>query len=127
MAAEPNPSPLPEVLNGTRRWPRHRVAVPVRVILRRNNKLLMIEGRGNELNEGGMAVFAGVELRIGETVDIEFMPPYQGTPVRVPSTVRDRRGYYYGIEFVFATSEDEKKVNQIRLALQSLGSPALKR
>ena len=106
-----------------RRWPRWKIDVPIRAIVQRSDRVLIIEGRGTELNEGGMLVFAGVELRIGDGVNIEFTPPYQGLPIRVRCLVRNRRGYYYGVEFLVDNHEDERKVSTIRQTLQALASP----
>jgi hypothetical protein len=113
------PIPFPS----TRRWPRLKINVPIRVILPRDGRVMIIEGRGNELNEGGMQIFAGVELRVGDTVEVEFTPPYHGMPIRTRSIIRDRRGYYYGIEFLHHNADDERKIVAIRQALQSMGSP----
>ena len=109
-----------------RRWPRLKIDVPIRAIVQRSDRVLIIEGRGNELNEGGMQVFAGVELRIGDDVNIEFTPPYQGLPIRVRCLVRSRRGYYYGVEFRLDNHEDERKVLAIRQTLQALGAKPLR-
>ncbi len=121
MSTEPISIAIPHP--GTRRWPRYKLNVPIRAVVQRDSRVLIVDGRGNELNEGGMAVFAGLELKIGDDVDIEFTPPYQGMPIRVRSIVRNRRGYYYGVEFRRATAEDVEKVSLIRLTLQALGSP----
>ncbi len=107
----------------TRRWRRFQINVPIRAIVHREDRLRIIDGRGNELNEGGMMIFAGVELRVGDPVEIEFTPPYHGLPIRVRSIVRDRRGYFYGIEFLLESEEDERKVSLIRQTLQAMGSP----
>lgn len=48
-----------------RRWTRHKLDVPIRVILRNEKHSRVITGRGREISEGGMAVFVGVELRQG--------------------------------------------------------------
>jgi hypothetical protein len=121
MQAETHSSP-PQYPTA-RRWPRFQINVPIRAIVRRDNRVRIVDGRGNELNEGGMAVFAGLELRTGEFVEIEFTPPYQGLPIRVRSIVRNRRGYFYGVEFLLETAEDEQKVSLIRQTLQAMGSP----
>lgn len=107
----------------TRRWPRLKINVPIRAIVQRDARVLIVQGRGNELNEGGLQVFAGVELRVGDNVDIEFTPPYHGLPVRTRCIVRNRRGYYYGVEFRHGTPEDEEKIATIRQTLQAMGSP----
>jgi len=104
-----------------RRWPRYKLNVPLRVVVDTGEKVRIIDGRGTELNEGGMRLFAGVELKVGNLISIEFTPPYSGEPVRVRSEVRNRSGYTYGIEFLQETAEDCVRVEQIRFALQGLG------
>ncbi|MFB3814890.1 MAG: PilZ domain-containing protein [Terriglobales bacterium] len=108
-----------------RRYPRFKINVPIRAITHRD-KTRIVDGRGNELNEGGMAIFAGLEMKVGDELEVEFTPPYQDRPIRVRSTVRDRRGYYYGVEFQRATPEDEKQIALIRAALQAVGSPIVR-
>jgi len=108
----------------TRRWPRYRINVPVRVLVQRPDKTAIVNGRGMELNEGGMALFAGVELKVGQRVEIEFTPPYEGEPLRVRGVIRDRNGYNYGSEFLLLNGEDKQQVEQIRQVLQAMGSPA---
>jgi len=105
-----------------RRWPRYRINVPVRLVVQRPDKTVIVSGRGMELNEGGMALFAGVELKPGQRVEIEFTPPY-GQPLRVRSTVRNRSGYSYGTEFLLLNREDKQQAEQIRQVLQAMGSP----
>ena len=106
-----------------RRWPRYRMNVPVRLVVQRPDKTVIVSGRGMELNEGGMALFAGVELKPGQRVEIEFTPPY-GQPLRVRSTVRNRSGYNYGTEFLLLNREDKQQAEQIRQVLQAMGSPS---
>lgn len=91
---------LGEAFTQIRRWRRHKVDVPIRVIVHGTSKTSLFDGRGNELSEGGMALTAGVELRPGDRVDIEFTPPYSGLPLRQSGIVRNRTGYRYGIEFI---------------------------
>lgn len=106
-----------------RRWPRYRIDVPVRVVVQKPDKTLIVNGRGMELNQGGMCIFAGLELRVGQRVDIEFTPPYKGQPLRARGTIRDRDGYKYGLEFLANSQEEKEEVQQIRQVLQVLGSP----
>ena len=49
-----------------------------------------------------MALTAGLELKPGDETEIEFTPPYSGTPIRIRGIVRNRSGYRYGMEFVAA-------------------------
>lgn len=109
----------------TRRWPRYKLDVPIRAIVHRGTHTKLVDGRGTELNEGGMAIFAGLELKVGDTVEIEFTPPYTGQPIRVRCIVRNRLGYTYGVEFLTVTDEDTQRVRLIHQMLQAMGSPAL--
>lgn len=106
-----------------RRWPRYKVDVPVRVITQGLTKVTIVQGRGSELNNGGMAIFAGTELAIDAQVQVEFTPPYSGQPIRVRCFVRNRNGYRYGVEFITESDDDYESVNQIEAILRSLGSP----
>ena len=106
-----------------RRFPRYKVDVPVRVITQGLTKVTIVQGRGSELNVGGMAVFAGIELSIGAQVIVEFTPPYSGQPIRVRCFVRNRVGYRYGVEFITESDDDYENVNRIETILRSMGSP----
>ncbi len=106
-----------------RRWPRYKLEVPLRIIAAKGGKTSIAQGRGNELNEGGMAVFAGLELSLDQEVAVEFTPPYSGQPIRVRALVRNRKGYCYGVEFLTQTIDDHQNVDQIRTVLRGLGSP----
>ncbi len=107
-----------------RRWPRYNIDVPVRLIAQRPTKVAIVQGRGKELNRGGIAVFAGIELSLNEQVAVEFTPPYSGQPIRVRAFVRNRSGYTYGIEFITENDTDYKNVGQLESILQTLGSVA---
>ena len=50
-----------------RRWERYRVNILIRVIVSRALKASIFDGRGTSLSEGGMALFAGAELRLATT------------------------------------------------------------
>jgi PilZ domain len=106
----------------TRRWPRYKIDVPVRLIVERSTKVAVVQGRGRELGCGGMAVFAGIELPNAEQVAVEFTPPYSGQPIRVRGLVRNRNGYTYGIEFITENDADYNNVAHLEAALKSLGS-----
>jgi hypothetical protein len=94
----------------------------VRVIAHKSGRTIIVQGRGNELNEGGLALFAGVELSSGEQVAIEFTPPYSGQPMRARCCVRNRSGYTYGVEFLMETNEDIGNASQIRSVLRGMAA-----
>lgn len=110
----------PQIIN-SRRYHRYKLDVPVRVIVHSELKTRIIDGRGNELNEGGLAVNAGVELEVGDLVEVEFTPAYTGQPLRARAKVRDRKGYRYGLQFLTETPLDHERVEDIRVALKGVG------
>ncbi len=110
----------PQIIN-TRRYRRYKLDVPVRVIVHSDEKTRIIHGRGNELNEGGLAVNAGVELEIGDEIEVEFTPAYTGQPLRARASVKNRNGYRYGLQFLTETAVDYERVEDIRVALQGVG------
>jgi len=73
-----------------------------------------MSGRGNDMSEGGVLVFAGMELKTGDEVQIEFTPPFSTGPVRAKGVVRHRRGYNYGIEFLLENSADREQTEKFR-------------
>jgi len=81
----------------------------------------MVQGRGSELNCGGMAVSGGVELEIGAQVAVEFTPPCSGRPVRVRCFVRNRQRYTYGLEFITENDSDYESVAQVESSLENMG------
>ncbi len=123
MASGEGMSVAPQPVHSTlRRWPRYKLNIPVRVIAEKGDKVVIVPARGNELNQGGLAVFVGMELSVDERVALEFTPPYSGTPIRARCVVRDRNGYTYGLEFLEENSEDLECASQIQAVLRSLGS-----
>jgi PilZ domain-containing protein len=106
-----------------RRWPRHNIEVPVRLITQKPTKAAVVQARGKQLSRGGMTVFAGVELCIDEQVAVEFIPPHVEQPIRVRSLVRNRSGYKYGVEFIIADETGSQDVGQIEAILRTMGEP----
>ena len=119
MAAETLAYPI------KRRAKRYKIDVPLRVILHKADKTVIREGRGRELSDHGVCVMVGVELAVGEEVEIEFTPPYSGEPLRVVSTVRNRKGYCYGCEFMPEVHGAPEIGARLLMALQSFaGEPS---
>src|SRR5713101_8007511 len=104
----------------TRRWLRYDVDVPIRVIVCTAVKTKIFDARGISLSEGGMALFAGAELRPGDQVAVEFTPAYSGPPIRVDATIRNRTGYHYGVEFLIASDNQKLRVEELRRHLPTL-------
>ncbi len=101
-----------------RRWQRYRLNLPIRLIVTRDEGTRIADGRANDISEGGMLIFAGIELRTDDQVQIEFTPPYSSSPVRVAGIVRHRRGYNYGVEFRSETRSEQEQTEKFRNLLQ---------
>ena len=81
----------------SRRWPRLEVDMPVRVVTSKGFSTTVVEGRGTELSEGGMVLYAGILLNPGDLLEIEFETP---TLSRLTAIVRSRNGFCFGLEFI---------------------------
>lgn len=92
----------------TRRWSRHPVELPVRVFPSGGDSKLTVQGRGIEMSEGGMTLYAGVPLKPGDLMDLEFQTP-GGT--RVSAIVRSRTGFCFGLEFLTPLGTDRPKAS----------------
>jgi hypothetical protein len=101
-----------------RRWQRYRLNVPLRLIVTRDDGTRIAEGRASDISEGGLLIFAGIELRGGDNLLVEFTPPYSSAPVRAPGIVRHRRGYNYGVEFRSETPADQEQTAKFRSLVQ---------
>lgn len=82
-----------------RQWPRFKVDFSVRLLVNAQGGKTLVQGRGHDLGEGGMAVYAAAELSEGQQIQIEFTPPYSRKPLTLSAVVRDRSGNRYGLEF----------------------------
>ncbi len=80
-----------------RRWRRYPVDIPVQVALRDGAEKLVVLGRGTELSRGGMALYAGLTLKPGDPIEVEFQTP---SKLRVAGIIRNRIGYCFGLEFL---------------------------
>lgn len=81
----------------TRRWDRLPVDMPVRVVTSKGFSTTVVIGRGTELSEGGMVLYAGILLNPGDLLEIEFDMPVHS---RMPAIIRSRSGFCFGLEFI---------------------------
>ena len=110
-------------ISANRRWQRYHFDVPIRLVFENGNHTRVAEGRGTELNEGGLGLYAGIELEIGDQVEVELTVPFYGLPLKLQGVVRNRpgNGYYYGIQFV---DTDATQRGEIALLAKMLESAA---
>lgn len=81
----------------TRRWLRHQVKLPVRIITANDISEIAVPGLTTEISRGGMALYGGVPLQPGDLMEVEFQTSER---LRVAASVRDRNGYCFGLEFL---------------------------
>ena len=97
-----------------RSWQRFRLSLPVRLIVARDNATRITDGRANDISDGGLLLFAGFEVSLGDSVFVEFTPPFSGEAVRVRGVVRHRRGYHYGVQFYSETPAEDGQIKKFR-------------
>jgi len=81
----------------TRRWLRHPVKLPVRIITANDVSEITIPGLTTEISQGGMALYGGIPLQPGDLMEVEFQTSNR---FRVAASIRDRNGYCFGLEFL---------------------------
>ncbi len=79
-----------------RRWQRQSVDLAVKVGIYRDTETISIPGRVTGLSEGGMSLYAGMPLNLGDLLEVEFEVPSR----TVKAIVRNRDGFNFGLEFV---------------------------
>jgi len=105
-----------------RRWPRYRVDIPVVIITQRPIRIVTSEGRGTDLNAGGLAVEAPIELVTGDQVAVEFTPPNCADSVSYRCFVRNRNGNRYGLEFIAENDADYIKTGELQEGLERMAA-----
>lgn len=85
------------ILPKTRRWTRLPIDMPVKVVTSKGFSSTVVEGRGTELSQGGMELYAGIMVDPGDMLEIEFDVPVHS---RLTAIVRSRNGYCFGLEFI---------------------------
>jgi len=89
----------------TRRWPRHQVDLPVRIIALNGILTTPVAARGSEISRAGMALRARVSVRPGDLMGLQFPT---STPSRVNAVVRNRTGECLGLEFLSQLPPDNE-------------------
>ncbi|GEM_PF-564968 len=84
-------------VQGTRRWPRYQVDLPVRVIAVNEVRTTPIPARGSAISRAGMALQALVALNPGDLMLLQFPT---SVPSQVKAVVRNRTGESLGLEFL---------------------------
>jgi hypothetical protein len=106
----------------TRRWPRHPVKLPVRIITANDISEITVPGLTTEISRCGMALYGGVPLLPGDLMQVEFQT---STRLRVAASIRDRNGYCFGLEFLGllpGDSEQNTEPDFAEMATEQCGS-----
>ncbi len=101
-----------------RRWTRHHVNLPVRIIALNGILTTPVPARGTEISRGGMALYAPVALKPGELMRLQF-PTSQ--PSGVNAVVRNRTGECMGLEFLSQLPPDDQAMERSMLPKSVLG------
>ena len=101
----------------TRRWPRHQVDLPVRIIALNGILTTPVAGRGSEISRAGMALTAPVKVRPGDLMGLLFPT---SSPARVNAVVRNRTGECLGLEFLSQLPPDNEAGDQTTRVAGSL-------
>jgi hypothetical protein len=96
----------------TRRWPRHPVDLPVRIIALNGIRTTPIDGRGSAISRAGMALHALVALNPGDLMQLQFPT---STPSQVRAVVRNRNGECLGLEFLTQLPPDSEAIVRSKL------------
>jgi len=83
----------------SRRWPRHRIDVRLRIAFIQGGNSQSAFGRGNNLSHGGMGAYIPCSIPVGATVFLDVSFPYSPVEVTVKAVVRNCEGFRYGLEF----------------------------
>jgi PilZ domain len=97
----------------TRRWTRHQVKLPVRIIAPNETSEITVPGLTTEISQGGMALYGGVPLQPGDVMAVEFETSNR---LRVAALVRDRYGYCFGLEFLGLLPSEATEINGSELS-----------
>jgi hypothetical protein len=92
-------------LTNTRRYLRYHMHTPVLVAVPGATSKV-VPGLVSKISRAGMELYAGVNLRPGELMEVEFRTT--GRTIRVAGMVRNRSGFCFGLEFLALRIELEE-------------------
>ena len=78
-----------------------------------------MDGRGSELNAGGLSGYAGGEPKIGDVIEIGLTALDAGLPLRLKAVIRYRTKDGLGVEFLAGTPEEKRDLSLFRQFLRA--------
>ena len=76
-----------------------------------------LHGRTKDISESGLGATVAGELKMHDSVELEFYLPGSLVPQRFLAEVRYRRGFQYGFCFFNATDEQKNMIREAALHL----------
>ena len=104
--------------NWRRRYPRHRVDLPVKLTALRDQGYAEIAGRCSDIGHGGIGAILTGEVPAGEVVSIEFRLPSSTALLTIRAIVRFQRGFTHGLEFLSPSVEVQGIVDSFCAGLE---------
>jgi hypothetical protein len=93
----------------TRRWQRHQLDLPVRIVALNGILTTPVVARCSEISRAGMALHAAIALKTGDLMQLQFPT---STPSRVTAVVRNRTGNRLGLEFLTQLPPDNEAMDR---------------
>jgi hypothetical protein len=115
---------MPTALN-TRRWPRHQVVLPVRIVALNRCLTTTALARGSAISRAGMALHARIAASLGDLIQLQFPT---SPPTGITAVVRNRTGDCLGVEFLAHPPVPNEARDRSKLLRSSVlgGSPELR-
>jgi hypothetical protein len=109
----------------TRRWPRHQVVLPVRIVALNRHLTPPTLARASEISRAGMALHARIAVRPGDLMQLQVPT---SPPIDITAVVRNRTGDCLGLEFLPQLPLLTEAREQTKLLRSSVpdGSPELR-
>jgi hypothetical protein len=102
-----------------RRYPRHRIDLPIKVTVLGADGYHEVRGRCGDMGEGGVGTILGSEIEPGEVVGLEIQIG-EVPPMSVRAIVRYRKGLVHGLEFLGLAEEQRQVILQLCAAAAPL-------
>jgi PilZ domain len=93
----------------TRRYPRHRVDLPVRIVVPNGLSTTTVPARATEISGNGMALRSTLGLKPGDLMQVEFPT---SNPAGVVAVVRNHRDDCFGLEFLSQMRSRDKTLKK---------------
>src|SRR6266852_3832007 len=93
----------------TRRWPRHRVDLPVRIVIPNGRLTSTVPGHATEISGSGMALRSTLGLKPGDLMQVEFPT---SKPSGVMAVVRNHKDDCFGVEFLSQLPSRHRTLNK---------------